>query len=146
MKVCSLALVLLFAIPAGAAEPCVKDGILLFPAPGAVVPTNVQFILQGTGEVQAKVQALLSSNVIALVAEGKDAIQVKAEKGFVSQVSRVAIRLRPLKPLEPNVEYELARHTELTSSAVRFNVEARRAYLKYAHSPNAAWAGNFRVV
>ena len=41
------------------------------------------------------------SNVIALVAEGKDAIQVKAEKGFISQVSRVAIRLRPLKPLEP---------------------------------------------
>lgn len=114
MKVAPLALALvLLAIPAGAAAPCVKDGVLLFPSPGAVVPTNVQFILQGTGELQAKVQALLTSNVIALVAEGKDAIQVKAEKGFVSQVSRVAIRLRPLKPLEPNVEYSLALPSEL---------------------------------
>lgn len=99
---------MLTALRAGAAEPCVKDGVLLFPAPGAVVPTNVQFIIQGTGQMQAKVQGLLTADAIALVAEGKDPIQVKAEKGFVSQVSRVAIRLRPLKALEPNVEYSLA--------------------------------------
>jgi len=98
---------------AWAAEPCVKDGLILFPAPGAVVPTNVQFIIEGTGEAQAKVQALLASNAIALIAPGKDAIQVKAEKGFVSQMSRVAIRLRPLKPLEPNVEYSLALPPEM---------------------------------
>ena len=91
-----------------------KDGVILFPAPGAVVPTNVQFIIEGTGDAQAKVQGLLASNAIALVAEGKDAIQVKAEKGFVSQMSRVAIRLRPLKPLEPNVEYSLALPAELS--------------------------------
>lgn len=98
---------------AWAAEPCVKDGLILFPAPGAVVPTNVQFIIEGTGEAQAKVQALLASNAIALIAPGKDAIQVKAEKGFISQMSRVAIRLRPLKPLEPNVEYSLALPPEM---------------------------------
>ena len=91
-----------------------KDGVILFPAPGAVVPTNVQFIIEGTGDAQAKVQGLLASNAIALVAEGKDAIQVKAEKGFISQMSRVAIRLRPLKPLEPNVEYSLALPAELS--------------------------------
>jgi hypothetical protein len=108
-----LALILFVALRAGAAEPCVKDGVLLFPAPGAVVPTNVQFIIQGTGEMQARVQALITTGTIALVAEGKDAIQVKAEKGFVSQVSRVAVRLRPLKPLEPNVEYSLALPPEM---------------------------------
>ena len=104
----------LFAAPgAWGSEPCFKDGVLLFPAPGAVVPTNVQFIIEGAGETQAKVQGLLKSNAIALVAPGKDAIEVKAEKGFVSQVSRVAIRLRPLKPLEPEVEYSLALPPEL---------------------------------
>ncbi len=101
------------ALRAWAAENCVRDGLLLFPSPGAVVPTNVQFIIEGTGEAQAKVQALLASNAIALVAPGKDAIQVKAEKGFVSQVARVAIRLRPLKPLEANVEYSLALPAEM---------------------------------
>lgn len=113
MRARSWAWLSLVALRAFAADPCVKDGVLLFPSPGAVVPTNVQFIIQGTGEAQAMVQALLSSNAIALVAEGKDAIQVKAEKGFVSQVSRVAIRLRPLKPLEANVEYSLALPTEM---------------------------------
>lgn len=110
----SLLLAALVALPGTwAAEPCVKDGVILFPAPGAVVPTNVQFIIEGTGEAQAQVQSLLASNAIALLAPGKDAIQVKAEKGFVSQMSRVAIRLRPLKPLEPNVEYSLALPAEL---------------------------------
>lgn len=110
----SLALAALMVGPAAwAGDPCVKDGVLLFPVPGAVVPTNVQFIIQGAGEAQALVQGLLASNAIALVASGKDAIQVKAEKGFVSQMSRVAIRLRPLKPLEPGVEYSLALPPEL---------------------------------
>lgn len=108
-----LALFGLLPLSAWAAEPCVKDGVLLFPAPGGVVPTNVQFIIQGTGEMQAKVQELIKSNAIALVAEGKEAIQVKAEKGFVSQVARVATKLRPLKPLEPNVEYSLALPPEM---------------------------------
>lgn len=122
MKARPLALLLFVALgqlgDVWAAEPCVKDGVILFPAPGAVVPTNVQFILQGTGEMQAKVQSLITTGTIALVAEGKDAIQVKAEKGFVSQVSRVAIRLRPLRPLEPNVEYSLALPPEMAGVAL----------------------------
>jgi hypothetical protein len=108
-----LLVVALVAAPSARAADCFKDGLILFPAPGAVVPTNVQFILEGTGDAQTKVQALLQSNAIALLAPGKDPIQVKAEKGFVSQVSRVAIRLRPLKPLEANVEYSLALPPEL---------------------------------
>ncbi len=108
-----LAVVLLGASRVGAAD-CEKDGILLFPAPGAVVPTNVQLIIEGTGSAQALVQELLTTDAIALVAEGKDPVPVKAEKGFVSQMSRVAIRLRPMKSLEPNVEYSLALPKEMT--------------------------------
>lgn len=99
--------VLLSALSASAAE-CRKDGLLLFPTPGAVIPTNAQFILEGAGAAQQQVQDLLTSDSIALVARGQEPIQVKAEKGYVSQMSRVALRLRPLKPMEPNVEYSLA--------------------------------------
>ncbi len=90
------------------AADCTKDGLLLFPTPGSVIPTNAQFILEGTGAAQQHVQELLTSDAIALVATGQEPIQVKAEKGFVSQMSRVALRLRPLKAMEPNVEYSLA--------------------------------------
>lgn len=95
------------AATAHAGEKCEKDGILLFPAPGAVVPTNVQFIIEGAGAAQDLVQGLLTTEGIALVAEGHDPVPLKAEKGFVSQMARVAIRLRPLKTLEANVEYAL---------------------------------------
>lgn len=46
--------------------------------------------------------------------------------------------------IEPNVEYELARHSQIAATTVRFNLEARRAYLSFACSPEAAWSGNFR--
>lgn len=103
-----LAMAVLLASTALGADRCQKDGISLFPAPGAVVPTNVQFLIEGVGEVQTRVQELLDSNAIALVADGHDAIVLRPEKGFVSQVARVAVRLKPQKPLEPNVEYTLA--------------------------------------
>lgn len=113
MRRCLLALVFALAASAPAAEPCSKDGLLFFPAPGAVVPTNVQFLLEGVGEGQAQVQALLSARAIALLPAQGDPIEVKAEKGYLSAMSRVAIRLRPLKALEPGVEYTLALPPEL---------------------------------
>jgi transcriptional regulatory protein RtcR len=54
-----------------------------------------------------------------------------------------ALRDRP-EDIEPNVDYELGRHTEVSSTTVRFNSEARRAYLRFATSSNALWSGNFR--
>lgn len=53
------------------------------------------------------------------------------------------LRDRP-EDIEPNVDYELERHTQQSSSAVRFNAEARRAFIHFATSPEAVWAGNFR--
>ncbi len=114
----TIAVCVVVAAAARAEERCEKDGILLFPSPGAVVPTNVQLIIEGTGEVQTRVQDLLTSDTIALVADGKEPIPLKAEKGFVSQMSRVALRLRPLKSLEPNVEYTLALPREMSGVKV----------------------------
>ncbi len=46
--------------------------------------------------------------------------------------------------IEPNIDYELERHVEAQGQIVRFNAEARRAYLEFATAPGAAWNGNFR--
>lgn len=46
--------------------------------------------------------------------------------------------------IEPNLDYEVERHASLTGDSVRFNAEARRAWLAFATSPQATWRGNFR--
>lgn len=46
--------------------------------------------------------------------------------------------------IEPNIDYELDRHAQNQGHIVRFNAEARRAYLDFATAPSAAWNGNFR--
>lgn len=46
--------------------------------------------------------------------------------------------------IEPNLDYEVGRHASLTGDSVRFNTEARRAWLAFATSPQATWRGNFR--
>ncbi|MBL8752018.1 MAG: sigma 54-interacting transcriptional regulator [Planctomycetes bacterium] len=49
-----------------------------------------------------------------------------------------------LEDVEPNVDYELDRWSQQVGRRVHFSAEARRAYLKFATSPAAAWRGNFR--
>jgi transcriptional regulatory protein RtcR len=46
--------------------------------------------------------------------------------------------------IEPNIDYELERHAQNQGHIVRFNAEARRAYVDFATAPTAAWNGNFR--
>ncbi len=46
--------------------------------------------------------------------------------------------------LEPNLDYELSRFEQTHHQRVRFNVEARERYLRFAMSPDARWNGNFR--
>ncbi|MBL8482093.1 MAG: sigma 54-interacting transcriptional regulator [Rhodocyclaceae bacterium] len=46
--------------------------------------------------------------------------------------------------LEPNLEFELARHAREHGEQVRFNLEARTRYLDFATSAQARWRGNFR--
>lgn len=46
--------------------------------------------------------------------------------------------------IEPNIDFELERHAREQGRMVRFNLEARRRYLAFACSSEAAWQGNFR--
>jgi len=49
-----------------------------------------------------------------------------------------------IEDIEPNVDHLLAAHAQHSRRAARFNTEARAAYLHFAQSAEAAWAGNFR--
>lgn len=46
--------------------------------------------------------------------------------------------------IEPNVDYEIEQVTRRTGNTVRFNREARQAFLRFATSSEATWAANFR--
>ena len=46
--------------------------------------------------------------------------------------------------IEPNIDFELARHADEQGKQTRFNAEARRRYLAFATSAEASWSGNFR--
>ncbi|MEN1964776.1 sigma 54-interacting transcriptional regulator [Escherichia coli] len=45
--------------------------------------------------------------------------------------------------IEPNLDYEVERHASLTGDSVRFNTEARRAWLAFATSPQQHGAVTF---
>ena len=49
-----------------------------------------------------------------------------------------------IEDIEPNLDYELDRFAEREGNRVSFNKEARRAFLEFATSADALWAGNFR--
>ncbi|WP_458024760.1 RNA repair transcriptional activator RtcR [Providencia stuartii] len=46
--------------------------------------------------------------------------------------------------IEPNIDYELAKFSQDAQSQIRFDSEARQAYLTFACSAQALWRGNFR--
>ena len=46
--------------------------------------------------------------------------------------------------IEPNLDYLLERAAQELGSAVRFNAEAKKKYLRFAESSDATWQGNFR--
>lgn len=99
----SLTGIALWALPASAA--C-DDGVRLFPAPGATVPINVQFLLEGVLGDQERVSKLVGGSELALLGGG-DPVGVTVEKGWASTMNRVAVRLKPKRPLAPNTEYTL---------------------------------------
>ena len=49
-----------------------------------------------------------------------------------------------LEDLEPNLDYELEQVAEEVGGRVRFNREARDAFLRFAAEPSSRWSGNFR--
>jgi len=46
--------------------------------------------------------------------------------------------------MEPNLDYELGRWTELHGDRVTFSKEARKLFLDFATAPSSAWRANFR--
>ena len=46
--------------------------------------------------------------------------------------------------IEPNLDFELRRFSEMEGRAATFNKEAREKFLKFANDPASAWRGNFR--
>lgn len=54
-----------------------------------------------------------------------------------------ALRDRP-EDIEPNLLYELDQFAAASGTRARFNKEARRRFLQFAASSEAAWTGNFR--
>ena len=46
--------------------------------------------------------------------------------------------------IEPNIDHLLALYAQENHRVVRFNAEARTAYLRFAQSSEALWCGNFR--
>ena len=49
-----------------------------------------------------------------------------------------------MEDLEPNLEFELARHTKSIGRKISFNREARQRFLQFAMDPAATWNANFR--
>lgn len=78
----------------------------------------------------------------------EDVRQGRFREDLLARINLWTFRLPPLRErpedIEPNIDYELERHARMSSTTVRFNAEARTAYLGFATSPDAEWAGNFR--
>lgn len=81
-------------------------------------------------------------NMAARVAEGRFREDLLARINLWT-FQLPALRDRP-EDIEPNLEYELARFARRSGRAVRFDTEARVAYLRFATSPSGLWNGNFR--
>jgi hypothetical protein len=80
-------------------------GVVLFPAPGGILPTNTRFILEGLGEEQKRVKALVGHRLVLKAAD--DEIQVRIQFGWQSARERVAVLLTPYRQLKPGRVYTL---------------------------------------
>jgi len=95
---------------------------------------------------------LVSSNFQLIAGTNRDlfddARQGKFREDLLARINLWAYRLPSLKEriedLEVNLEYELQRFAQKAGSLVSFNKAARKAYIKFAHSPEALWRANFR--
>jgi hypothetical protein len=105
MRAClALAASLLLAFEAHA--KCESHGLFVFPAPGSVIPLNVQFVLEGAGNEVARVNKLVGGEDLILKA-GDDVVAVTVTRGWTSAMKRVAVVLKPKSELKPNKTYSL---------------------------------------
>ncbi|MDF3883368.1 RNA repair transcriptional activator RtcR [Cupriavidus basilensis] len=102
------------------------------------------FPVGGDKEVQSDFQLIAGTNLDLRV-------EVRAgrfREDLFARINLWTYRLPGLaerpEDVEPNLDYELARQARELGSQVRFNKEARLAWLDFAVSPQACWRGNFR--
>lgn len=106
MRLAGLAVALLVALPAAA--KCKTDGIFVFPSPGAVVPLNVRFILEGAGKDKKRVAGLVGQTLILRSSDSRAApVSVTVKAGWESPRARTAVVLLPNSQLLPGREYSL---------------------------------------
>jgi len=108
------------------------------------VEEGVFFPVGSDREAQSKFQLLSGTN--------RDLHEAVAQGSFrddlLARINLWTFRLPALRDrpedMEPNLDYELARFTELQGTRVTFSKEARKLFLDFASSPAAVWTGNFR--
>lgn len=121
-----LLLVLMLSAPAAHAT-CLTDGVQVFPMPGAVVPTNTRFLLEGLGAYGSRV-AELPGRVLRLQSDGHE-VEVRIQRGWTSTLGRSTVVLRPSGPLKPGRVYTLRLDDVLPGAKV----------LNGAGSPRPEW-------
>jgi len=99
-----LLLVLMLSAPAAHAV-CLSDGVQVFPMPGAVVPTNSRFLLEGLGAFSPRV-AELPGRVLRLQTDGHE-VELRVQRGWTSTLGRSTVVLRPSGPLKPGRIYTM---------------------------------------
>jgi hypothetical protein len=101
-----LAAIAALCFAAHAYARCEANGLYVFPAPGAVIPLNTKFILEGAGTEVARVNKLIGGDDLVLKA-GDDVVTVSVSKGWTGGMKRVAVMLKPNAELKPNKSYTL---------------------------------------
>lgn len=104
MRLVAAALVVCTSLAAHAR--CEANGLYVFPAPGAVIPLNAKFILEGTGSEVARISKLVGGGELVLKA-GADEVGVTVLRGWSSAMKRMAVVLKPNSDLLPNKSYTL---------------------------------------
>ncbi len=95
----------LLVAAAPAAETCQKNALFIFPAPGAVVPVNARFLLEGVGTGRAAVKDLLASP--ALLKSEQHTVPLVVRSTWNSSAGRTAVWLAPSSTLRADTEYRL---------------------------------------
>lgn len=84
---------------------CNPHGVVLYPPPSSVIPTNARLFLEGVGVEVRRVQALEGDAITARAAD--DAVPFQVQFAWRSGMNRVAMLLKPRALLKANRTYAL---------------------------------------
>lgn len=95
-------------------------------------------------EVQSDFQLIAGTNRDL----GKEVVAGRFREDLYARINLWTYELPSLvdrpEDIAPNIEYLLSQFSAEYGHMVRFNIEARESYLRFASSPTARWTGNFR--